>query len=858
MTYGIRARSWTGLALARARADIALVAVSALVVVVAATVMVATAVHPAASASRSAVRALEAADPGAASVVVTTDVRPADAAVVDGKVRTVLANELGPMGGTVVRSARSESWGVPGAVDSSTPIAVFGSVEGMRDRLRLVAGSWPAVGGTGASGSDVAVVLTQAAADRLGLDVGGRMPLASRLDPNRHITVILSGIVDLVDRGDPAWAGDPLALDGSTTVGPFTTAGPLFTDDTALSGLVMTRATTTWVAIPTFAGLPAAALPGLAASTGSIPDRLTATLGRSPAIVVTTKLPALLAEASAALDRAGSGSTAIAGPLVAIALYALVLVAALIVDRRRASTTLLRARGAGSGALVRLALVEAVLLAVAASMVGVPLGVLVVLAIGGSEGWGTGFLPPTVSGWSVAAVAAATAVAATAALMLPTLGSAGPLARLRRLARSRPGSTAATRSGLDLALLAVAALLLWQLRSGGAGAASGRGLGTLDMAAPALALLAGSVLSLRLTGFAARVAGAIGGRARGALPAIAGRSVARRADAHARVALLVVAAVATALLCASLGRSWTIAQRDQAAHNVAADVAGDVHTVVGASRAGAAAAYRAVPGVTRVSGVIGAAFDAGASLRRGRLLAVPADPALAEGALRADLADQPISGLLAGLAAARPELPAIPVPSGTTRLRVAVAAHLHLAGAQGEGPGGVAASLRVALVVMGPDGMLTRTDSTRLTDDGTAEIALPGPAAAVVAVETEVTPTGGTGASGTIRVAGLDAAGPSDDWTPLDLRSAVDGWAFTRTAFGVSASPLGSAPGAADTSVLTDEAPAAGPGATVVAFRPAALATLAAQPMRALADPAFLAAAPPGLDDTRTVKFNLA
>jgi len=820
--------------------------------VVAATVMVATAVHPAASAGRSAVRALEAADPATASVVVTTDVAPAAVDATDAKVRSLLAEVLGPIAGRVVESGRSESYAVNGSTDAAR-LMVFGFADDLQSRARLVAGTWPAAGT-----DDVETVLTKPAADRLKVVVGDRFAVANRLEASRRLTVKVVGLIELTDRTDPAWASDPLVLDGSTAVGPFTTAGPLFVDRaTLLARTVASRATLTWVAVPTFAGLPAGSLPALAASTAAIPDRLTAALGRIPAVQVTTGLPRLLADAGAALDRAGSGSNAIVGPLVAIALYALVLVAALVMDRRRGSTALLRARGAGSWALLRLAFVESALLAATAAVVSVPLGILVVLLVGGSEGWGAAPLPATVSGWSVAAVAALTAVVATVALLLPTLGAAGPFASLRRLARSRPGSSAATRSGLDLALLVLAAFLVWQLRSGGASATvAGRGLGPLDMAAPAAALLAGAVLSLRLTSLTARVVGSLGSRTKGAAPAIAGRSLARRADAHARVALLLVAAVATAVLCASLGRSWVVAQGDQAAHATAAEVSGRVRTVVGASRAGARSTYLAIPGVTAASGVIAGTFDAGAGLRVGHLLAVPADAALAADALRSDLAARPVADLLGDLASHRPTLTLLALPTGTTRVRVTVAADLQVAGSTKPTTG--AANLRVGLVAMAPDGTLTRTDAVPPGDDGTFEVPLPGPTTSIVGIELEVTPTNGAGATGTVRVASVEAADGQSAWAAVDLASTSSSWSFTRTAFGIAAQDQGAVAGSPDTALLTPEHPAIGPGATVVAYHPAALAGLAAQPMAALVDPVAQAAAQAGIGNALVVRFNLA
>lgn len=854
MPAPVPARGFLGLALRRARVDSGPVLASALVVVVAAAALVAAAVHPAAAASRGAIRVLEAADPSAASVVVTTDVPPAKSAVVDASVRDVLASALGPAAGEVVASARSESWGLATAsftASGAGPLVVFGAADGLETRAHLVAGAWPA-----GTGPELQAVLTQPAAASLGVEAGDRLDLASRLAPNRRVRVVVTGVIGIDNRTDPAWGGDPLLLDGSVTAGPFTTVGPLLVSREALATTVVAAATTTWVALPSFAGVPTSALPDLAASSASIPDRLTARLGRAPAITVRTELPALFREAAAGLERAGTGSLAVAWPLVAIAMDALVMVSAVIVERRRGSSALLRSRGAGPGALIRLALAEAVPLALLASLAGVPLGVGIARLLGGAEGWAGALLPPTASPLTIVAVALGTAVAAAAGLLLPTVGSVGPIAELRRLARRRRGGAAATRSGIDIAAVVVAALLAWQLRSGAsAAAASGRGLGPLEVAAPAMVLLAGALVSLRITPLLARALEWLGTRGRGAAGALIGRSLGRRGDAHATVALLVVGATATAILCASLGRSWATAQEDQAAHEVAADVAGKVQGQPGASLPGARAAYLAIPGVTAASPVLTAVFDGGPSLRRGTLIAVPGRPAVAADALRGDLADQPMPDLLDELAAARPAVGAVALPDGATTIRVRLETVLATAdGSTETGP----AALRVALVAMTRDGTVVRTASgaTSAAEIGTYEVALGEPAVSVVAVEVEVTPTSGAGAIGTLRVAGLEAVGAGGGTTPVTLPAS--GWGFVRTGFGVSALPVSSVPGAPDTARFPADDPVLGPGETTIAYRPTALSGLATVPMAALADPTLLAATSATSGQPVAVRFNLA
>ncbi|MZE54300.1 ABC transporter permease, partial [Streptomyces sp. SID5770] len=102
--------------------------------------------------------------------------------------------------------------------------------------------------------------------------------------------------------------------------------------------------------------------------------------------------------------------------------------------------------------------------------------------------------------WLVAAVVA---LCCAAAVVAPALAAGDGAAVSLRKARSSslPGPV---RAGADLGLLAVAAVAYWQLQrpaADGTLGADGDGGGSIDpvlVAAPALALLAGTVLTLRL------------------------------------------------------------------------------------------------------------------------------------------------------------------------------------------------------------------------------------------------------------------------------------------------------------------------------------------------------------------------
>ena len=172
--------------------------------------------------------------------------------------------------------------------------------------------------------------------------------------------------------------------------------------------------------------------------------------------------------------------------------------------------------------------------------------------------------------------AVAAGLVCLAVLVLPTVRQtsfAG--ARAARGRATRP--TLVQRSGLDLVLLAVALLGLWQVRRVDGTVArdlAGRiGADPLLLATPALGLLAGAVLTGRLVALGGRVSAPLARRARTLVPALGTWQLGRRLTAVSRPVVLVVLAVAIAVLAGSYGDTWLRSQHDQAVAAIGADVA---------------------------------------------------------------------------------------------------------------------------------------------------------------------------------------------------------------------------------------------------------------------------------------------
>ncbi|MFJ6944499.1 FtsX-like permease family protein, partial [Streptomyces wuyuanensis] len=213
----------------------------------------------------------------------------------------------------------------------------------------------------------------------------------------------------------------------------------------------------------------------------------------------------------------------------------------------------------------------------------------------------------------------------------------------------------------------------------GAGALSGDSEGKLGVdpllvVAPALALLAGTVLTLRLLPPAARLAERRAARGRGLTVPLAGWQLSRRPMRGAGPVLLLVLAVATGMLAIGQSASWDRSQDDQADFRAGAPV-----RVLGSTvpQFGQGGAYDGTPGLkTAVPAARGAlGLSAG---RQATVLALDTGPAADGLRLRDDLADPHPRTLVGRLAADRPAAggaarasaarTGVGLPAGTERL----------------------------------------------------------------------------------------------------------------------------------------------------------------------------------------------
>ena len=271
-------------------------------------------------------------------------------------------------------------------------------------------------------------------------------------------------------------------------------------------------------------------------------------------------------------------------------------------------------------------------------------------------------------------------VLCAAVMAWPALHTLTPdAARLRRGRQARLAGIA--WAGGDLALVALAAVAVWELRGYSAVAhpATGSlGIDPVVAVAPALALAGVALIPLRGLPLLARLADKATDHERRLAAAMVSWQIARRPIRQAGPALLVVVATATTTLALAGYASWRQSAADQAAFAVGSDVQVDS---AGPLPPGAAGAITRAPGVTAATAASVAGIGNG-----GQLIALDASTAGKTILLRPDLSSLPLSALWQRIA---PRLSGLALPGQPDRLEVLAAL--------GAGPHTSAAEVRNAL-----------------------------------------------------------------------------------------------------------------------------------------------------------------
>ena len=660
----------------RTRADWPIVAAAWLITLLAATLLAAGAIYPAAAAEAGLRRTFLDAPAAAANVSVSRYVPAVEAAEADAMVQGELRRVFGSLNGDVVRDWRGSATlalpDLPG-MDAGDQ-ALLGYVDGLAEHATLSDGAWPAKA-TDPS-APVESVISQAVAEALALEVGETIELVDH--PSTHPVVVPVRIVGIfgIDRpSHPVWNGDQQLLDGVRANGQYQTFGPFLMTMEDLLARTDGSIRMQWRTLIRFEAITVDEAGPLRGRVDALPDRLEA--GGGEGYEVATELGTILRDSERSLLVSRTGVLLLMAQLAILAAYAIVLTASLLVDHRRVDTALLRSRGAGPGQVALLALMEGMLLAVPAVLLAPLLAVaaLDVLNVAGPLAAVGLRIEPRVTPDAYVAAGAAGFGAALLLALPAFLAARGFAAEQGGLSRQET-RTFGQRMGLDVALLALTGIALWQLRLYGAPLTrtvqGSLGLDPLLVAAPAIGLVAGAVVALRILPLLAQVVERAVTRGRDLVLSLGSRQLARRPLRYTRSALLLMLAMSMGVFALSYADTWSSSQRDQAAYQAGAHVRVVPGRVLTGLPAWALpAAYRGLNGVEMASPVeriTGRIAFAGA--RSVDLLALDAEAADGLVLRRGDEIGGSMAELFRPLREGRPEGHPPTLPEGAAYLRM--------------------------------------------------------------------------------------------------------------------------------------------------------------------------------------------
>jgi ABC-type lipoprotein release transport system permease subunit len=539
-----------------------------------------------------------------------------------------------------------------------TPITTqtrVAALDGIQAQAVLTAGTWP---GPPRPHAPLPAAVPVAVAKQLHLRPGSVLKVASHAR-GTALGLRITGLFRPRNPASPYWTLDLLPTSGVFTTAFAATYGPAVVSPAAFSsGLATSQAS--WFVLPQPAAMARENVGVLAANTSRAATDLTVST-RPYGLQVTTGLPGLLNAINSNIVMARSLFTIGALELLLVTGAALALAARLLAGHREEESALLRSRGATKWQVTRPVLAEALGLGVVAAVVGVPVGTRLAGALVGlgrlrSAGYPTARIAPLV--WVSACAVLALCVVVMA---WPALRSASP--DTARAGRSRQARLAGIAwAGGDLALVAIAVLSVWQLRSYSAVAHAGNGTLGIDpvvAVAPALALAGGALVPLRALPLLARLTDKATERGRRLAAAIVSWQIGRRPVRQAGPVLLAVVAAATSTLALAGYASWHRSAADQAAYAVGADVRLDSPVPASLAEDGA---------ITRAPGVTAATSASVVPVGSGRVVALDASTAGATIKLRPDLSPLPLAALWRRITPRR--LPGLAIPGRPARLEI--------------------------------------------------------------------------------------------------------------------------------------------------------------------------------------------
>lgn len=507
---------------------------------------------------------------------------PGRATTLDGAFKTSTAAAAEHLGAVPFAShlhAETALFNVPRGDDqrdAMSYLATFGDVESM---ATLLAGEWPSADSAG-----IEVTVPPRFLWETDTQIGDRVQLSRIGDSTETVLVRIVGTYVSDERDTGMWTYDRYRGDGfrPNQAVPFTNnmvftdaIGALLTTPAALEGLTLSAVDVQH--IPDFEHVSVADLRAVIDATpdaGKVAQRHIA--ANADGVTVMTQIDQSLGGVVGSLAITNSSVLVTALLLLVLAVAALSQTARLMAERRHAEQHLMAARGGSMRQMFTLGALEALGLAAVTAGLAAPLSRLAYLQLASlpaMEDAGLRRDPGIPAGvWIVTGIVG---LALLLVLAVPLLKRSGSFVDAEQ-AKSRPGRRAAfQRSGLDVGVVALAALAYWQLRSYRSPVQASDGVASVDpllAAGPALALLAGGLVAVRLIPAASKILEKLATTGRRATLPLAAWEVGRRAPRAVSAVLLLTLATSIGTFSVSFLTTWQQSQRDQAQFQHPADV----------------------------------------------------------------------------------------------------------------------------------------------------------------------------------------------------------------------------------------------------------------------------------------------
>lgn len=521
--------------------------------------------------------------------------------------RAALAHVAGDVPTTSSEWVASPPYQLPADGGASVPLGYVAAVPDVASLVTLRAGVWPDTA-TDAAGR-VEVAVPNVAAQHFGWTVGTEVPLVSTSTLAQAGAVVV-GVYDVTsDRTQ--WKRDLLVgagvdpdfpVPGSFGFLQTSAYGPFVAAPAALLGGRVEVTSADIVVHPQIDGVSHAALDALRVRLDSA--------DREVAVAVDPHVTSsmFMSDLAGTIDSARGQlavtrvSLVVVGLMLAVlATTVLLLAARLLAERRATEQSLMGSRGATGRQVLVLAGLEAVLVAGLTTAVAPVLARLLYRLTTAQDVFRRAGLDndPHLPG-ALWAICAAASLAFAGVLLGPLLRRSTSVvdAEQQQVRQDRRG--ALTRSGLDLALVALAGVAYWQLREYQSPVLTSGGIDVVLVAGPALFLLAGAAVALRALPLVAAVAERLAARSRRLVLPLAAWEVGRRPGRASGAVLLLTLAVAVGLFSQSFLATWRASQTDQADVQVGTDVRIDRLATTPLEQS---AAVGALPGVTGLSPV---------------------------------------------------------------------------------------------------------------------------------------------------------------------------------------------------------------------------------------------------------------